>query len=445
MRNLILALVALAGLAAAGLLMFGGLGMSAADGSLAAVPPGPTAALTKPKDTQPKDAAASPAPKQSPAKLVGDVHEHGVAEAAVPTGPRTVDGVIEDRFGQAVRGERVWLIDGTAGHPPASAAYADYTTAMTSSSGKFSLTLPVEGEFRLAVGPPGQPRVPVSSTQSNAGRPRARVVVPGGTTMCVIFDEVPAADEVLTLELVTLREGETEGDGGRGDRGDRGDRGGRGRDRGTRDNGLDGPRSGGEDYDGSNNNNEGAGQRRGPGGRQGSLEAPAAQLASFTQDGERQRGGGQRGGGQEGGAEGGDLTRGRGGFRNLSEEERESLREQLRERMGTRGEGDEFNLPEPAREVWRSAERHEISEEELLSGVVVLSGALSDRVARLDLRVGRRRVIEGVARFTIIPDVALEIRVLPVDLSAEEPALNYIVSSQPLGPTAPAIGIQWEQ
>ena len=164
-----------------------------------------------------------------------------VSEAAIspaePTGPRTLDGTVLDRFGQAVEGERIWLLPPDQGHPPTTAVRGDFLTCTTSSKGVFSLTLPDQGSYRLAVGSPGQPRVPPSEAKALVGRPRARVVVPGGTAVHVQFDAFPETDAALSLEVTALLGGDS-GEGRRIDRreGDpnRGGRGGGGRDSGRR-------------------------------------------------------------------------------------------------------------------------------------------------------------------------------------------------------------------
>lgn len=115
--------------------------------------------------------------------------------------------------------------------------------------------------------------------------------------------------------------------------------------------------------------------------------------------------------------------------------------------MGSRGnrEGgqDRAQRPELEQETWRAALRHTLTEEELAGGVVKLVGLPAGREARLDLRMGRRRV-EGLGRFHVAADIRLDLRVLPLSQDPEA-GLGYLISSRPIGPNAPAAGVRWKR
>jgi hypothetical protein len=393
-------------------------------------PPLPAAAppVAAAPDAPDAPAEVDPQPPAEASLLqVAQPVREGTEPAPAQVGPRTLDGTVHDRFAQPVRGERVWLLDQQQGHPSQSAVFADYITGTTSSSGVFSLTLPDEGTYRLAVGPPGEQRLPPSEPFELTGRPRAEVVIPGGTAVCVTFDQVPGAEQGVTLELMTLRElgdGRADGRGFGGERnrgfgdgrdgrggGDRGDRSGGGRGRGP----------GGAEGDGA----EGRGGRRG--GGDGARQVAFVQDDQGDQDGqERQDGPGREGREGRPGLQDQADRRGGGG------------------RRGRDGEGGVELPPNPAepREFWRAAVRHTLSEEELDSGVVNLVGIPPGREARLDLRLGRRR-IEGVGRFHVAADIQVNLRVLPVPQDLES-GLSYIVTTRPIDPNAARVGVRWE-
>lgn len=338
----------------------------------------------------------------------------GPDPAAAPTGPRTLDGTVRDRFDQPMGGERVWLLSPEDGHPAESAALSDYITGTTTSSGAFSLTLPGDGSYRLAVGLPGSPRIPPSDPFEATGLPRAEVTIPGGTSVHVTFDEVPVSEEPLVLEVMTLREGE----GGRGDR-----RGGDGRDRGAR-----------------------RGERDAGGGR-GGRRGQQGDRGERTQGGRGEDGGEGRRGGSRDGESGGNARQV--AFSQDSQRREVTVEREARglQDMGSRGnrEGgqDRAQRPEQERETWRAALRHTLTEEELAGGVVKLVGLPAGREARLDLRMGRRRV-EGLGRFHVAADIRLDLRVLPLSQDPEA-GLGYLISSRPIGPNAPAAGVRWKR
>ena len=75
--------------------------------------------------------------------------------------------------------------------------------------------------------------------------------------------------------------------------------------------------------------------------------------------------------------------------------------------------------------------------------MVKLAGLPAGREARLDLRLGRRR-IEGLSRFHLAADIRLDLRVLPLSQDPEA-GLGYLISSSPIGPNAPATGVRWKR
>ena len=132
------------------------------------------------------------------------------------TGPRTLDGRVTDRFGWPQSGERVWLVPGAEGHPQSGDDLERLVTATTNSKGNFSLTLPDEGPWRLAVGPPGGARTTPTDPRTLDVSQRVEVMLSGGAELQVSFNGLPPGDEVLTLELVALAEGGERGRGGGG-------------------------------------------------------------------------------------------------------------------------------------------------------------------------------------------------------------------------------------
>jgi len=401
------------------------------------------ASQLSPADERPEAAArpAAVAPAAEPAGAPQATTSVALVEApaqeepaAAPSGPRTLDGTVFDRFDQPVRGARVWLLEPDQVHPPASAAFEEYVTGMTSSKGVFSLTLPDEGTYRLAVGPPGQQRVAPSEPMSLADRPRAAVVVPGGTAVRVRFDQPPLFDDDVTLELVTLRESDDAAEFF--DRRNRASSGGRG------------GRSGFGNM---------TGEQR---------EAMRERLESMSDEERRaaieelRQGGGGRGGGRGGGGgDAGESRQRRGGGGDGAREvafvqdeqqdrgDRRGLRDQAGRRGGRgrdRGEDGAAFDPDQPREIWRQAARHALAEEDLERGYVDLLGVPAGRTARLNLRVGRRQVYEGAGRFTVAADIQVDVRVLPLSAEAAD-GLAYLVTTSPLGADAPGVGVRWDR
>ena len=381
---------------------------------------GLSAALPEGQELVAAEALEPALSEEEPADLVSASVLPGPDQVAAPAGPRTLDGTVRDRFDQPMGGERVWLLSPENGHPAESAALSDYITGTTTSSGAFSLTLPGGGSYRLAVGAPGAPRIPPSDPFETTGLPRAEVTIPGGTSVHVTFDEVPASEEPIVLEVMTLREG----DGGRGDRG-----GGEGRDRGARRGERDagGGRGGRRGQQGDRgertqrDRGEDAGEGRRRGGRGGEEGGNARQVA-FVQDGQRREVAGDQ-----------DAD---------EQEDAEGLGDQA-SRPNREGGQDRAQRPVLERETWRAALRHTLTEEELAGGVVKLVGLPAGREARLDLRMGRRR-IEGLGRFHVAADIRLALRVLPLPQDPQA-GLGYLISSSPIGPNAPAAGVRWKR
>jgi len=376
-----------------------------------------------------REARAESAALAAPSTAVQESAKPSAPAPAV-TGPLTLDGQVTDRFGWPLPGERVWLVPGDERHPQSGDDLQRLVTATTSSKGKFSLTLPNQGPWRLAVGPPGGARTTLPEARELDGTQRAQVVLSGGTELRVSFDGLPPGDDLLTLELIALAE---PGAGGRRERrGDRGSSDDKGKQGGGTGAGKRAKRDKGDKGDkaGENRNSRDSGQREGEPGaaaatRESSPVVSLAALAPAAQDGGARRQGRRRNG--ETGNEEGNQ-----------DNERRDGRDRSRKRDR---EEQQDGPPEPPPEVWRHAHAHEFSSEERAAREVRIGGLAVDRVSRLALKVGDVR-LEGLPRFSLSPDTVTQLRVFQVS-SGPGSVLNYVVSTRALARDESPAGVSW--
>ena len=118
----------------------------------------------------------------------------------------TLVGTVSDRFGAVQVGEHLYAVPVGRLHPATPVEAADLPHTQADAEGSFALTLPDAGPWRLAVGAPGRPRMPLSEAVELGPRSRADVVVPGASAITLSFDEWPAASGVATLEIEALVE-----------------------------------------------------------------------------------------------------------------------------------------------------------------------------------------------------------------------------------------------
>ena len=335
--------------------------------------------------------------------------------------PGALDGTVVDRFGNAIAGERVFLVAKNQGHPPANAKLTDYVTATTSASGRFSLTLPDAGPWRLAVGPPGRPRLSISEPHSVSAGTTADIVVPGAAMLRVAFDALPEGDEPIRLEVLLLQEPRAPGAEGRG---------------------RNGGRQRGEGNDPSRRRER----------RNETNEATGAGDDTSTR---------QRGGQRQSALDARSVPPGADGIRVLAsplqqeqqaqnEERREAKREK-KQRAKERQSGTKRARKDKSSngvvpdglppERWRAHRRHALSSAERAAGVVEFAGFPVGPVFRLALFQGDLS-LDGAARFALQEDAVLEVRVLPISARSSS-SLSYTTTLRFLESGERPAGVHW--
>ncbi len=344
-----------------------------------------------------------------------------VAPLAAPQTPgdlgaSALEGQVQDRFGQPVVGERVWLLTGNQSHPPGGADLSAYITGLTNRQGSFSLSADGPGPWALAVGPAGHPSIAPSEARSLSVGGRVEVVLPGRTLLNVTFPDIEAGADQLSLLVEYL------GEGGPA----QGVRTGRGRietglspDRAPRTRRRGRDRSEREDRNGQ---------------LTPATSIPTPLLAAFP-SGQQQdptQTGRQRGRGRNRADAQGQANR------------RADRRGKKEARSGAQQKPTEVQSPPlPPTERWKTASRQTLPPpDEQGKRTVLIGGLTPGKIARLVLKVGMKRY-EGTSRFSLVKDARTEIQVFPLPPGPGS-QLNYSMRTMVLGAHERPAGVRWQ-
>ncbi|MGK0218848.1 MAG: hypothetical protein ACI9HE_002344 [Planctomycetota bacterium] len=340
------------------------------------------------------------------------------AEGPSSSIPNALEGMVIDRFGAPLGGERVWLIPATHGHPILTVPLDKYITARTSRSGQFSLSLPDAGPWRLAVGPAGEQRIPPSAPRKMESGANAVVTLPGSSRLLIATAEIKQLAAPITIEVLALMEA---GDVGAKKKG----RGAESNSKGKRQD-SEREKSRGQEKR-SKRQDESRDER---GAQLAAPPLPTLTMASViapTQDpGSAKRGRGRRG--QDSG-------------RQRSNNQKSS--KQGNKRSNKKEAAEEEALPAPPRPAWQRVTSCKVRPEELETGHVVLGNLPTGPVFRLVLVVGSERY-EGGTKFSIAKDTRVEVSLFPF---TPGPGASFNYSAHPANlaaDEAPA-GVVWTQ
>lgn len=335
----------------------------------------------------------------------------------------TLVGTVSDRFGAVQVGEHLYAVPVGRLHPATPVEAADLPHTQADAEGSFALTLPDAGPWRLAVGAPGRPRMPLSEAVELGPRSRADVVVPGASAITLSFDEWPAASGVVTLEIEALVE----------------------RPR------VDQKVKKGKSKEDKKARKEDKRKRTGDTEEISGLSVGAGQDAAS--DSRRGRGRGARRGEDPGGlaTEDGSRREGRRGRRGGDDPGAREEGQRSDEKRDKRGAGERRDRPRPDAveleelgpvdaplpEVWRVAHRRELGSS---ASALELTSLPAGEVHRVCLRLGTRQ-LEGVERFVLQPDTRVEVRVFPPGVGST--TLTYTAVTHPLRFDESPEGVHW--